>query len=112
YAVQILKKNLSVAECVHASDECGAPVVSIAGGEPLLHPQIADIARALVERRRFVYLCTNAILLEKKLDEFQPSKYLSFSIHMDGPRAEHDHSVCREGVSHVAGKANRAALDR
>src|SRR6267143_294277 len=69
YPVSILKKNLSVEDCVHASDECGAPVVSIAGGEPLLHPQIAEIARALVERDRFVYLCTNALLLEKKLDE-------------------------------------------
>src|SRR5437868_8952905 len=112
YPVSILKKNLTVEECVHASDECGAPVVSIAGGEPLLHPQIADIARALVERRRFVYLCTNAILLEKKLDEFRPSKYLSFSIHMDGPRAEHDRAVSREGVYDVAVKAIRAALSR
>ena len=112
YPVSILKKNLSVQECVHASDECGAPVVSIAGGEPLLHPQIADIARALVDRRRFVYLCTNALLLERKLDEFQPSKYLSFSIHMDGPRAEHDRAVSREGVYDVAVKAIRAALSR
>src|SRR5919109_2126034 len=112
YPVSILKKNLSVEECVHASDECGAPVVSIAGGEPLLHPQIADIARALVERRRFVYLCTNALLLERKLDEFKPSKYLSFSIHMDGPRAQHDLAVSREGVYDVAVKAIRAALAR
>ena len=112
YPVQLLRRQLSVAECVSASDECGAPIVSIAGGEPLLHPQIADIARALVDRRRFVYLCTNAILLERKLDEFEPSKYLSFSVHMDGPRAEHDHSVCREGVYDVAVKAIRAALDR
>src|SRR5438067_9708651 len=97
YPVQLLRRQLSVAECVSASDECGAPIVSIAGGEPLLHPQIADIARALVDRRRFVYLCTNAILLERKLDEFQPSKYLSFSIHMDGPGAEHDRAVAGEG---------------
>jgi hopanoid biosynthesis associated radical SAM protein HpnH len=112
YPVQILKKNLSVEQCLHASDECGAPVVSIAGGEPLLHPQIAEIARGLVGRKRFVYLCTNALLLEKKLDEFQPSKYLSFSVHMDGPRAEHDHSVCREGTYDLAVKAIRAALAR
>jgi hopanoid biosynthesis associated radical SAM protein HpnH len=112
YPVSILKRNLSVEECVRASDECGAPVVSVAGGEPLLHPQIADIARSLVARRRFVYLCTNALLLEKKLDEFEPSKYLSFSVHMDGPRGDHDRSVCREGVYDVAVSAIRAALAR
>jgi hopanoid biosynthesis associated radical SAM protein HpnH len=112
YPVSILKKNLSVDECVHASDECGAPIVSVAGGEPLLHPHIADIGRALVARRRFVYLCTNALLLEKKLDEFEPSKYLSFSVHMDGPRPDHDRSVCREGTYDVAVQAIRAALAR
>ena len=112
YPVSILKKNLSVEECVGASDECGAPVVSIAGGEPLLHPQIAEIARALVARNRFVYLCTNALLLERKLDEFQPDKHLSFSVHMDGPRAEHDLSVFREGVYDVAAKAIAAAVKR
>ncbi|MFL5389726.1 MAG: adenosyl-hopene transferase HpnH [Myxococcales bacterium] len=112
YPVQILKKNLSVEDCIHASDECGAPVVSIAGGEPLLHPQIADIAKELVARKRFVYLCTNALLLEQKLDLFQPSTYLSFSVHMDGPRSEHDASVCREGVYDVAISAIRAALGR
>jgi hopanoid biosynthesis associated radical SAM protein HpnH len=112
YPVQILKKNLSVEECIHASDECGAPVVSIAGGEPLLHPRIADIAHGLVARKRFVYLCTNALLLEQKLDLFQPSTYLSFSVHMDGPRSEHDASVCREGVYDVAVSAIRAALAR
>ena len=112
YPAALLKKNLSVEDCVRASDECGAPVVSIAGGEPLMHPQIADIARALVARKRFVYLCTNALLLERKLDEFLPSKYLSFSVHMDGPRAEHDQAVCREGVYDVAVNAIRAALGR
>src|SRR5918911_4828289 len=109
YPVQILRRHLSVEECVSASDECGAPIVSIAGGEPLMHPHIAEIARALVGRKRYVYLCTNAILLDRKLDEFEPDKYLSFSVHMDGPRAEHDHSVCREGVYDVAVKTNPAA---
>src|ERR1700736_149906 len=112
YPVSILKKNLSLEECVGASDECGAPVVSIAGGEPLLHPQIAEIAQALVARNRFVYLCTNALLLERKLDEFQPDKHLSFSVHMDGPRAEHDFAVAREGVYDVAVNAIRAAVKR
>jgi hopanoid biosynthesis associated radical SAM protein HpnH len=112
YPVQLLQKNLSVEDCVSASDECGAPVVSIAGGEPLLHPQIADIVRELVARKRFVYLCTNALLLERKLDLFQPSTYLSFSVHMDGPRTEHDRAVCREGVYDVAVAAIRAAVKR
>src|ERR1700674_4561630 len=110
YPVSILKKNLSVEDYLRAADECGAPVVSIAGGEPLLHPQIADIARELVAQRRFVYLCTNALLMERKLDAFEPSKYLSFSVHMDGPRGEHDLSVCRGGVYEVGVNACPVAL--
>jgi hopanoid biosynthesis associated radical SAM protein HpnH len=112
YPTALLKKHLSVADCLAASDECGAPVVSIAGGEPLLHPQIAEIVRGLVARGRFIYLCTNALLLEDKLDEFEPSSHLSFSIHMDGPRVEHDHSVCRAGVYDKAIAAIRAAVGR
>lgn len=112
YPTALLKKHLSVADCLAASDECGAPVVSIAGGEPLLHPQIAEIVRGLVARGRFIYLCTNALLLEDKLDEFEPNSHLSFSIHMDGPRVEHDHSVCRAGVYDKAIAAIRAAVGR
>lgn len=112
YPAPILRQQLSVEQCVGASDECGAPVVSIAGGEPLLHPQIAQIARALIARKRFVYLCTNALLLERKLDLFEPDPHLSFSVHMDGPREEHDRSVCRLGVYDLAAQAIRAALAR
>lgn len=112
YPAALLKKHLSVEECLAASDECGAPVVSIAGGEPLLHPQIADIVAGLIERDRYVYLCTNALLLEQKLAEFTPDKHLSFSVHMDGPRAEHNLSVCRDGVYDTAVAAIRAAVDR
>jgi hopanoid biosynthesis associated radical SAM protein HpnH len=112
YPSSLLKRHLSVAECLAASDECGAPVVSIAGGEPLLHPQIADIARGLLERKRFIYLCTNALLLEQKLDEFAPSNHLTFSVHLDGPRAEHEASVCREGVYDTAVSAITEALRR
>src|SRR5437879_11716627 len=83
YPASILKKNLSIEDCVRASDECGAPVVSIAGGEPLLHPQIGEIARDLVARKRLVYLWPNALLLRRKLYDCQPSKYLSFSTHID-----------------------------
>jgi hopanoid biosynthesis associated radical SAM protein HpnH len=112
YPTALLKKHLSVDDCLAASDECDAPVVSIAGGEPLLHPQIAEIVRGLIARRRFIYLCTNALLLEDKLDEFEPDPHLSFSIHMDGPRAEHDHSVCRAGVYDKAVAAIQSAVHR
>jgi hopanoid biosynthesis associated radical SAM protein HpnH len=112
YPSSLLKRQLSVAECVQAAEECGAPVVSIAGGEPLLHPQIADIVRELRARGRFIYLCTNAILLNQKLDEFEPHAQLSFSVHMDGPRDDHDRSVCREGVYDTAVAAIREALRR
>src|SRR5574338_198498 len=112
YPTSLLKKQLSVAECLAASDECGAPIVSIAGGEPLLHPDAAAIAHGLCERGRFVYVCTNALLLKQKLDEFEPDKHLSFSVHMDGPRADHDRSVCREGTYDTAVAAIREALRR
>ena len=108
----ILRQNLSPEACFQAAEECGAPVVSIAGGEPLLHPQIDEIAAGLVARKKFVYLCTNAILLERKLEEYKPSKFLTFSIHMDGLRDEHDLAVCRDGVYDMAVKAIKAALKR
>jgi hopanoid biosynthesis associated radical SAM protein HpnH len=110
YPAEILKKQLTPEQCFHAADECGAPMVSIPGGEPLLHPQIDQIVEGLVARKKYVYLCTNAILLEKNLERFQPSKYLSFSVHVDGPREEHDVAVCREGVFDVAVRAIRAAV--
>jgi hopanoid biosynthesis associated radical SAM protein HpnH len=110
HPADILKKNLSPEECFRAVDECGAPMVSIPGGEPLLHPQIDEIVRGLVARKKYIYLCTNALLLEKNLGRFAPSKYLSFSVHIDGPREEHDVAVCREGVFDVAIRAIRAAV--
>jgi hopanoid biosynthesis associated radical SAM protein HpnH len=106
----ILRKNLTPEECFRAVDECGAPMVSIPGGEPLLHPQIDAIVRGLVDRKKYIYLCTNALLLEKNLGRFKPSKYLSFSVHIDGPREEHDVAVCREGVFDIAVRAIRAAV--
>jgi len=112
YPSSLLKRHLTVEQCLAASDECGAPVVSVAGGEPLLHPQMPDIVKGLVERDRFVYLCTNALLLEEKLGQYKPDRHLSFSIHVDGPRGEHDRSVCREGVYDKATAAIRAALSR
>ena len=109
---EILKQNLSPEDCFAAVDECGAPVVSIPGGEPLLHPQITEIVDGLVERKKFIYLCTNAILLEKNLDRFQPSPYLTFSVHLDGLREHHDKCVDRKGVFDTAIKAIKAAKAR
>lgn len=112
YPAHILRQQLSVEECIRAVEECGAPIVSIPGGEPLLHPQIDRIVRELVARRKYVYLCTNALLLKEKLDLFQPSKYLTFSVHLDGTRSMHDTAVCREGVFDTAVEAIRLAVQR
>jgi hopanoid biosynthesis associated radical SAM protein HpnH len=112
YPSHILKKQLTPEECFRAVDECGAPMVSIPGGEPLLHPQIKEIVEGLVARRKYVYLCTNALLLKEKLDLFTPSRYLTFSVHMDGQREHHDFSVCREGGYDIAVDGIRAAVAR
>jgi hopanoid biosynthesis associated radical SAM protein HpnH len=109
HPLQILKKYLSPEDCFRAVEECGAPVVSIPGGEPLLHPQIDEIVQGLVARKKFVYLCTNGILLEEKLHLFEPSPYLTFSVHLDGLREVHDKCVDREGIFDIAVKAIKTA---
>jgi hopanoid biosynthesis associated radical SAM protein HpnH len=109
YPDPILNKRLSVQECLEAVDECGAPMVAIPGGEPLLHKEIGEIVAGIVARRKYVILCTNALLLEKKLHLFTPSPYLTFSIHLDGDREHHDKSVCQEGVFDKCLTAIRAA---
>ncbi len=106
---EILRKQLTPEECFKAAEECGAPIVAIPGGEPLLHPQIDEIVAGLVARRKFVYLCSNGILLEKNLHRFQPSPYLTFSIHLDGLREWHDKCVDRDGVFDTAIQAIKAA---
>ncbi|APZ42479.1 adenosyl-hopene transferase HpnH [Acidihalobacter ferrooxydans] len=98
YPDDVLNQRLSVEDCLGAVDECGAPVVSIAGGEPLLHKEMPQIVQGMIERRKFVYLCTNALLLKKRLKDYEPSPYLTFSIHLDGNRRRHDDSVCQPGV--------------
>ncbi len=98
YPDAILNQRLTVAECLEAVEECGAPIVVLAGGEPLLHRDIAEIAQGIIAKRKFVYLCTNALLLEKKLDQFEPNPYFAWTVHLDGDRAEHDRSVCQDGV--------------
>ncbi len=112
YPGEILRKRLTVEECLGAVDECGAPIVSIPGGEPLIHEDMPEIVRRIVERRKFVYLCTNALLLPRKIDGYQPSPYLTFSIHLDGLKSRHDASVCREGVFDKAVEAVRLARRR
>jgi hopanoid biosynthesis associated radical SAM protein HpnH len=114
YPGHVLRKHLTVQQCLAAVDECGAPMVSIPGGEPLMYPDIGPLVEALVARKRYVYLCTNAILLREKLEAglFRPSKFLSFSVHMDGLREEHDEAVCREGVFDQAVDGIREALRR
>ena len=112
YPAHILKKELSPEECFKAVEECGAPVVAIPGGEPLMHSRIHEIVAGLIERKKYVYMCTNALLLKEKLHLFQPSKYFSFSVHVDGQREHHDFSVCREGGYEAAVEGVKEALKR
>jgi hopanoid biosynthesis associated radical SAM protein HpnH len=109
YPDAILNRRLSVQECLDAVDECGAPMVAIPGGEPLIHKEIGEIVKGIVARKKFVSLCTNALLLEKKLHLFEPSPYLFFSVHLDGLKEHHDKSVCQEGVFERAVSAIKAA---
>ena len=112
YPDHVLERRLTPEQCWAAAEECGAPIVSIPGGEPLIHPEMPLIVKGLVERKKYVYLCTNAILLERKMADYTPSKYLTFSVHMDGLREEHDLAVCRDGVYDVAVRAIKTALKR
>lgn len=113
YPPHILKRALTVEQCIDAVEQCGAPMVSIPGGEPLLYPQIGELVAELVKRKKYIYLCTNALLLKQKIDEgvFKPSKFLTFSIHLDGLGPEHDESVCRDGTYEIATDAIRKAVD-
>jgi hopanoid biosynthesis associated radical SAM protein HpnH len=108
----ILRRRLTVQQCIDAIEECGAPVVSIAGGEPLVHKEIDQIVQALLDRKKFVYLCTNAILMDRKIDLFKPHPYFAWSIHMDGLKERHDASVCRDGVFDKAVAAIKEAKNR
>ncbi|MEM9400170.1 MAG: adenosyl-hopene transferase HpnH [Verrucomicrobiota bacterium] len=112
YPDHILNKRLTPEQCWNAADECGAPMVSIPGGEPLIHPEIDKIVEGLVARKKYIYLCTNALLLKKKIDLFKPSKFLSFSVHMDGLEEEHDIAVCRDGTYKTALEGIKEAVKR
>lgn len=109
---QILQKRMSVEDALRAVDECDAPVVSIPGGEPLIHKELPQIVQGIIAREKFVYLCTNAILLPKHIDEYTPSPYFTWSIHLDGLQKRHDASVCQEGVFDKAVEAIKLALSR
>ncbi len=112
YPDEILKQSMSVETALHAVDECGAPVVSIAGGEPLLHKQLPEIVKGIIAQRKFVYLCTNALLMEKRMDQYEPSTFFTWSVHLDGDKQMHDASVCLEGVYEKAVSAIKKAKER
>ena len=112
YPDEILNKRLSYDECINSVEECGSPMVSIAGGEPLIHKEMSNIVKELVSRKKFIYLCTNALLLDKKMHEYTPSPYLTFSIHLDGDKERHDASVCRKGVYDKCVEVIKKALNR
>ncbi len=109
YPTEILRKRLTPEECFESVEECGAPVVSIAGGEPLIHPEIDKIVDGLIKRKKTIYLCTNALLLEKNIHKFEPSPYLIFSVHLDGVEKTHDRMVCQDGVYKTATRAIKLA---
>jgi hopanoid biosynthesis associated radical SAM protein HpnH len=112
YPDHILKQRMTVHDALNAVDECGAPMVSIPGGEPLIHKEMPQLVQGLIEREKYIYLCTNAILLKRKIDDYTPSPFLTFSIHLDGNRERHDESVCKEGIFDIADDAIRLAVGK
>ena len=112
YPEKILNRRLSLNECLAASDECGAPIVAISGGEPLIHEEMPRIVTGLIQRKRFVYLCTNGLLLRTRIHDYTPSPYLTLSVHLDGDRERHDALACREGVYNSAVEAVRLAASK
>ncbi len=112
YPDEILNQRLSYDQCMEAIDECGAPAVSIAGGEPLLHRDMPRIVKGFLARKKFVILCTNALLMTKKIDQYQPDPNFTWSIHLDGDQAMHDKSVCQDGVYQKAVEAIRLAKSK
>ena len=112
YPAHILKRNMPVDEALKAVDECNSPMVAIPGGEPLMHPEIHKIVEGLIARKKYIYLCTNALLLKEKIGNFTPNKYLTFNVHMDGQREHHDFAVCKEGGYDEAVEGIKEALKR
>ena len=112
YPDETLDKRLSYEECMQAVDECGAPMVSIPGGEPLIHKEMPQIVEGIVARKKYIYLCTNALLLKKRINDYKPSPYLTISVHLDGMKERHDNSVCQEGVFDRAVEAIKMAVEK
>jgi len=112
YPDPILAKRLSTQECLEAVDECGAPIVSIPGGEPLIHKEMPEIVAGIIARKKFVYLCTNALLLKKRMKDYTPSPYLTFSVHLDGLEEEHDRAVAQKGTFKIAIEAIKLAVEK
>ncbi|MBT3888788.1 MAG: adenosyl-hopene transferase HpnH, partial [Nitrosomonadaceae bacterium] len=112
YPDETLDKRLSYEECMQAVDECGAPMVSIPGGEPLIHKEMPQIVEGIVARKKYIYLCTNALLLKKRINDYKPSPYLTMSVHLDGMKERHDNSVCQEGVFDRAVEAIKIAVEK
>jgi hopanoid biosynthesis associated radical SAM protein HpnH len=112
YPKETLEKRMSVEECLQAVDECGAPIVSIPGGEPLLHKEMPEIIEGIIARKKFVYLCTNALLMKKRLKDYTPSPYLTFSVHLDGMKEKHDEAVCQDGTFDRAVEAIKLGLEK
>jgi hopanoid biosynthesis associated radical SAM protein HpnH len=110
YPDHILNQRLTPEQCWAAAEECGAPMVAIPGGEPLIHPDIDKIIEGFVARKKYTYMCTNGLLLKRKLDLFKPSKYFSFTVHLDGLKAHHDNAVCRDGTYDIAVDAIKEAV--
>ncbi len=108
----VLDQRLSYDECMQAVDECGAPMVSIPGGEPLLHKEMPEIVKGIIARKKYIYLCTNALLLKKRIGDYSPSPYLTFSVHLDGLKERHDASVCQDGTFDRAVEAIKIALSK
>ena len=112
YPRDILNQSMPVEDALTAVDECGAPVVSIAGGEPLLHKQLPEIVRGIIARRKYIYLCTNALLMEKRMHDYEPNRFFAWSVHLDGDKQMHDASVCQDGVYEKAVAAIKTAKER
>ena len=112
YPDEILNQRLSYEQCMEAIDECGAPAVSIAGGEPLLHRDMPRIVKGFIAKKKFVILCTNALLMKKKIDQYEPNEFFTWSIHLDGDQAMHDKSVCEDGVYQKAVEAIQLAKSK
>jgi len=112
YPDPILNQRLSVQDCLDAVDECGAPVVAIAGGEPLLHKELPEIVEKILAKGKFIYLCTNALLLDKRIEQYKPHKNFAWDIHLDGDKSMHDHAVSQTGVFERAVAAIRNAKSK